>query len=921
MERKQGLWEHEQNRHRVKHPTYKSISSLLRPAHRFLRLIVTFALFVAGASRIGAQNVSGVAVDPQTGVVHSQKLLSGVPLGGVGTGKVEIMTDGSFAHATMMNNGDRPTGSLTGCFAAIWTRTGTQTAARVLGLNSAYGLPTVGRLNYDGLAPQAQLTYPDPALPFSLNLLAFSPLSPFVIKDSCYPAAAFVFRIKNTLPVPLEISIALSWEGLLGVGSDGRGGSFHDRYGVRAVAIPSAEGYFGMRFSNPAVNGLDDAARQRANASGEMVLMAYPARPQTTITTAGWNALAARPGWWEGFSKSGDVSGNVGEGREGQVHPAGVVAVRLTLKPNDYVELPFAVAWYAPHHWLSDGQDVGHFYQNVFDDATQAAQRLLDQWPSLYGLTEEWQERLTFSNLPRWLARRILNATAPLTADSVHTRDGRFTLTPGATALPDSLSTAGAVLNTGAQSNTRQQLAAHALLLSLFPELDARFLMQCAATETAYGTIPPLASYDLPTLLGPPAPDATPPALHATVSAPLTVPFMPANLMAAPIDSNSAYVLEAAQYTLWTGDLRLLKSIFPAVRSALTVLMSSRGGKALPGFAASTPPHPGSLTLYLAALKAGARLGDIMGDTQLSGACREASHGGVAGLEADYWNGECYGASRQEAGAHSVCDADQLFGQWAASQLNPDALLPQIHLNQALRKLQSEASNGERQGTGSQLAWEPLAITLGIAALTLQRPDQAEDAVMLLRRLNDRRNNVARAPWLTPQRLSGSEGAGSDAPTSDLGDAADWNLLYTLEGFDYDAVAGQMTLRPNLPGTWRTYDGPIFAPTFWGRLEYKPTAHGGLLNLSIDRLLAIGSITTSKRTKFVRSELVLRSLKVPGPPPRPDEALSPPRSAYVSVGVLPIGCKTESDAAGNLTLTFDTPLALTAGDRLQVDVH
>jgi non-lysosomal glucosylceramidase len=926
LKQKQGSLAQKPNSSAVK--TWISFEQLCiaRPVKWLLRLVPPLVLIIAVPAWLGAQSAITPVIDPKTGVVHSSTLLSGMPLGGIGTGKVEILTDGSFAHATIMNNQDRPTGPLPGCFAAIWTRAGTQTSARVLALNSPYGLPTVTRLDFDGLAPQAQLTYPDPALPFAVNLLAFSPLTPFVIKDSGYPAAALVFRLKNTLPVPVEVSVVISWEGLLGVGSDGRGGPFHDRNGVQVATIPSAEGYFGLRFSSPPLPASsDNADRQHANAGGEMVLMAYPSRPQTTVTTAGWNALDAKPGWWEQFSKSGDVSGGVGTGQEGRVHPAAALAVRLMLKPNDYVELPFAVAWYAPHHWLPDSmgrftQDVGHFYQNLYDDADQAARRLLDQWPSLYALTEEWQKRLTYSNLPRWLARRFVNTVAPLTADSVYTRDGRFALAPGVAALPEGVPPGAPDPNFVAQSDTRQHLAVCALLLSLFPQLQAQFLMQCATTEVACGAMPPLTSNDLSAVLGPPVPDPTSPAGGPVVSAPRIAPIIPPDLMAAPIDSNSAYVLEAAQYALWTGDLTLLQSIFPAVRGALAALLQARDGKALPTFAGLPTPRPGSITLYLAALKAGQRLAELLNDTQLATDCRTAAARGIDGLEKDYWNGDCYGTPKQDAGTHPLCDVDQLLGEWATDQLGLEPLLPTAHVTKTLASLQAQANiTAEPDGT-TLPAWEPLANTLGVVALTLRQPMQAEAGIALLHRLDDRRNNRIRTPWITPQRLPES-GATSSALASDLGGTADWNLLYTLEGFAYDAVAGRMTLLPNLPGTWRTYSAPVFAPTFWANLEYKPTAHGGLINFRLDRLLSVGTEETSKHRKFVRAELTLRSLRVPGPPTLPAGTADTPRTAYVSVGLRPIGFRTETDAAGNLTLTFDTPLALVAGDRLQIDVH
>jgi uncharacterized protein (DUF608 family) len=867
------------------------------------------------------------AVDPQTGVVHSRRLLSGVPLGGIGAGKVEILTDGSFAHATVMNNWDRPTDRLPGSFAAIRIRTNTQTTACVLALSSAYGLPVVSNLDFDGLFPQARVTFPDRTLPISVSLLAFSPLVPSFINNSAYPAAAFIFRLKNTLPVPVEVSVALSWEGLTGVGSDGEGHAITDRSGVQAVAIPSADGYFGVRFQAPPAGAERGAEVQQdhrgvtgVNGRGEMALLAYPPHP-AVVTTAGWNALDARPGWWDGYSKSGDVSGEVGPGREGTIHPAGVVSARLTLRPNDTVDLPYAVAWYAPHHWLANGQDVGHYYQNLYDDAPQAARLLLDEWPALYALTEEWQKRLTFSNLPRWMARRLINSVAPLTADSVLTRDGRFALTPGVTALPEGVTPAPPDRNAEAEAATREHLAANALLLSFFPQLDAQMLRQCAADVAAYGVAPPLAGQDPGVLLGSPTQEVTFPTFEALV-APSFTPVSSEDLMAAPLDSSSAYVLETAQYAFWTGDLDFVRQMLPSVHTALATLLQCRDSRGIPVFTAVPTPRPGSVTLYLAALRAGQRLAEMADERQLAADWGTAAERAGESLETDYWNGQCYGQPKQTEAARSVCDADQLLGQWMAYQLDLGALLPRERLATALRSLEARAAIGEQRAGVPLPDWDPLAATLGIEILAIRR-DQAEAGVTLMHRLEDRRNEIARAPWLSPQRLPDTGATNAAALTSDLGSTADWNLIYAIEGFAYDAANGRMTLRPNLPGTWRTYSGPLFAPTFWGNLEYKPTAHGGLLNLRIDCLFPLdgGRATRQSLFSFVTPALTLRSLRVPGPPLSAGGQPETPRTAYVSVGLRPRGCRTESDAAGNLTLTFDTPLSLSAGDRLQVDIH
>jgi hypothetical protein len=318
-------------------------------------------------------------------------------------------------------------------------------------------------------------------------------------------------------------------------------------------------------------------------------------------------------------------------------------------------------------------------------------------------------------------------------------------------------------------------------------------------------------------------------------------------------------------------------------------------------------------------MKAGERLAELAEDPGLAAACRDAATRGAQGMEQKYWNGQFYG---ERETAQAVCEPDQLLGQWIAYQLDLGPLLPADHLANALVSVQARCGIGEKKGIVPLTEWDPLTISLGVVGLSL-RTDQAEAGIALLHRQDERLNTTVHTPWLFPHHMPGNAPAPTTVIDSDLGSGADWNLLYALEGFGYNATSGRMTLRPNLPGTWRTYSGPIFAPTFQGNLEYKPTAHGGLLNLRIDRLISVGGQNEgiAKRPVFVRPSLVLRSLQVPGaqlPAPRQP---GHDRIAYVSVGRRPIGCRTESDASGQMTLTFDTEPHLNAGDRLQVDVH
>lgn len=971
------------------------------------------------SARIALQSaVLPISVDPISGVVHSQRLAAGLPLGGIGTGSYELMTDGTLSHATITGNMDMPTGDLPGCFAAIWTRAGGRTDARVLALKNAYGLPTTARLDFDGLFPQALLAYNDAALPFPITMRAFSPIVPFSVSDSSYPALIFVVRLQNRLPIPAEVSIALSWESSLGVGGTRATGAFHDRTGTTATTIPSGEGFFGMKFTGApsTAEAVTDADRVRDNANGEITLLSLPPRPQAIVTTSAWNALDSKPDWWADFASEGRIPERRNaqgaeeplRGREGKTHPAGVVAVSLTLKPNDIIEIPFAVSWYQPHHYLSSGEDAGHYYQRVFSSANSTGRRLLEDWRSLLGLTEEWQQRLTYSNLPRWMVRRFIASTVPLTTSTVHTRDGRFALIgtvgpplsphlvllsspkqksissipPTALPLPADERTntppASATERETVSIATRHHLAASAMLLTLFPQLAAQELAQFSVPLSVGGYALPPGSPDTALSLGPPVPEKpVTPLLAGLLDKKSAKPIAPETQLQLPAafpgtanrtEDTAVYLLEMTQYTLWTGNTDFLTAHLPAVRNALIALREAANMDGLPTedredaktVRGAVLPSASGVTLYAAALHAGSKLAEIAGDKALAADCERAALRTETAFETQYWNGAYYaehGTARTAGsiakpdadGSNSdVCAADQLLGLWIGNQLDRPTSLPATHLTSTLHSLRTRNDAKEKfpyapplRTTNDTLlpAMDADLVSLsssilGDAVVSIWL-DEPEAGTALLQRLDGIRANLLRSPWQAPDRFRlDSAGTVEPASVAGLNAAADWNLLYALEGFAYDGTTQRLTIAPNIPGTWRSLTTPIFAPTFWGRLEFTPTAHGSLTNFRLDRMIGLQSTVSSADRpagqsskpagrKRSQSELTLASIRVLGPSLRVGEKNTPglKYEAHVSRGTRALGARTVFDALGNATITFDTPVVLTAGDRLEIDIH
>jgi len=528
------------------------------------------------------------------GTVRSQRLNSGVPFGGIGCGSFQLLTDGTISRATINNNWAKPTGDLNGCFAAVWTNAGGRIVTRSLTLKSPYGLPPVAGVDYLGLFPQAFVQFPDTTLPVSVSLRAFSPLVPQDLMSSTVPAALFVFTIRNEARAPVDASIAFSWENFIGVGGSAAKGAFADRTGNTVAPLPPVEGTFGVRMAGPSRPPTDPANRLYYNAQGNYALMAQPTSADTVVTTGGWNALDKAPGWWARFERDGTVEGSIAAGREGAVHPAGVVALKVSLKANESREIPFAVAWFTPRLYTLDGAEYGHFYQKVFADAPAVARYVLQNRLAFAALTDEWQRRLLRSTLPPWLVQRLINDASILATNTVYTRDSGLAGTQAGPSLFAVLAQPGVDENLGAMDS---RLYAHALLAALFPRQDVRELEQFAAIQTPAGAIP---RFDC--------------RLDAGIA---TGPAGGSSAGAGAVGSSASFAYQVAQYFAWTGDRRFLDRFYPVAKHALEFAASRTLSLAV-----SDEPTAQERALLRGAIAGGEQLAIAVDDRRFADQCR-----------------------------------------------------------------------------------------------------------------------------------------------------------------------------------------------------------------------------------------------------------------------------------------------------------
>lgn len=303
--------------------------------------------------------------EAETGKIHNTRWTSGVSLGGIGCGKIELLTDGAFGNFTINNNWDRRTGMVKGTFFAIRTDNGRTRAARILRLplekavpeaevekkhRRLLGLPAdteyiniqhIQHTEYFGAFPFARMKFLDENLPVEVELLAWSPLIPHNLKDSSLPVALFRFALINTTEEPVEVTLLFSWQNILGWGGDG---SVHwESYEGDVQFIKNTSSLTGLQFITE-----QRYSSQRQNVVGEYYL-GTPGQVDGEVEYCEmWDAGGNEISWWREFVNSGRIPRKVEQSRGEEFKPAAAITVRNRLTPYEKKEVYFVVSWFVP---------------------------------------------------------------------------------------------------------------------------------------------------------------------------------------------------------------------------------------------------------------------------------------------------------------------------------------------------------------------------------------------------------------------------------------------------------------------------------------------------------------------------------------------------------------------------------------------
>jgi len=786
---------------------------------------------------------------------------TGVPLGGIGAGKIEFCPSGKFTHITAHNNWDAPicTGAgpttvptytpegVEGSFFAIWTA---RKGARALKLTSyaPFATLTEDDIIYCGRFPRAWVRYANVGC--ELELEAFSPLHLHSdggdhYRDSSLPIALFTFTVRNPGQEPLPISLAFSWEGMIGHGG------YVSPFEARILypnpefgrVVPREDGiYPGLWFADPCTD-------TDPRVHGTYSLMCRADAEATVTYLAGWNTHRNLNGitpfkLWQDFAEDGRFDNLCGDGR------AGVLAVSLTLPPGAEEKVTFALAWFFPHLVGSapGNCDHGHAYANWFSDSWDVATYGLDNLESLYQGTVVWQEALERSNLPPWLVEKLCNDLFPLFSNTWYDARYRCSVNESPTSMR------------GCAGTIDQRAASNSVYTMCFPELSKAELtlfaeQQIKATDPfRYGLHWNCETGRCDLML-----DREGAIRHDVGwdhleggrfgSGPnwLTLHWP---------DLATVFVLQNYEYLAWTGDREYLSYIYPKIKRALAfeerLDQNGDGIADLWGPGCCTYdnihfPYYGAssfvATLHLAALRAGERLAELQGDEAFAQRCRDIFARVRDTVENVLWDEErgyylswldetaenWADGPRPHPDRSENCMVAQLAGQWFANLLHLGDLLPAEHMRRALRYIAEKnvglvkgcPANEVTPADGPSFSWPYYVETYALANMIYQ--GDVEAAVEGFRRIYHAMYEVDGSPWNATLVWEGEDNTERGWGRWYMTQPASWFILPALAGFALDLLRGEMVLAPNpIPEDStirRLHQLPLFMPRFWATVD------------------------------------------------------------------------------------------------------
>lgn len=677
--------------------------------HTF-RKPIFYALFLFISTVSCAQSAKAPLIETYT---SSSRVRSGIALGGIGTGSIELRKDGNFYNWSIFNNYPHgsgpvfelpvlPKSSLEQSYLFFLVRyqvEGQSPKLKLLQLNNSlqegglegviYYYPWmsgVDKIRYTARFPFTNLVFSDPDMPFDVEMEAFSPFIPHDVKNSSLPGAYFNFKVKSKTDQKVDVMLLGTLRNLVG----------YD-YLEKAFESKLIDDKKGFKFFVQSVSGMDESK----STFGQMGLGVIGGDEVSYYL--GWehkhpyyekllveNKLANIDDTHNRNFKieEGKNIGRLGT-EDNDQRCFSSIAVSHQLVGKTGFSTTFFMNWNFPNNYgavnlssnyslenrqkqdyftnLKLTKKIGHYYENSFPDIESVAAYYAGNASDLSKRSHQFTDDMYSSDLDQFVLDQVNSHLNTFITSSTITKSGQFAIREGITSSK----------SWGPNGTMDVGLYGSPMIIALFPDLQKSMLREHSQLQTKEGEVNHGLGNDL---------DFN---QNGTWGVFERVDLVP------------DYIQMVLRDYLWTNDKEYILEMWPTIKKGIDYILTKRDkdGDQMPdmnGIMCSYDNFPMyGLASYIqsqwiAALTMASEVAVDMGDIKLAKKYKDIAIKGSLLMEKKLWNGSYYNLSNDYLGTKGVddgCLTDQLIGQWVAHGVGLGHIFKKEHVSKSLQSI------------------------------------------------------------------------------------------------------------------------------------------------------------------------------------------------------------------------------------------
>jgi len=763
----------------------------------------------------------------------SAQASNGVPLGGLGTGYIELGSDGIFRNITINNN--RTNASKIpiwdNSFLALRCFDGTNTTTRLLrtsipesleAIAPAYSALSKNEVSWHGLYPTSNFQLKPNVCPIECQYQGLAPVVPYDTEASTLPLVMFNFSITNTSQKKQQVSTLLNWENVRGCIA---GETVENRGYTHPISLTDEDQSLHAhddlaRAESSYPIGMSFALREpcETNPEGNYALVVNR-REDEQVSFMNWDPTieADQLDFWNTFEQKGRLPSTLS-------HETGKNCAALCnvteLQPGESRSINFVLAWHCPAFTLK-GVFLGNNYTLEFADSLEVAEYGLKHGEYFKKAVSNWQKRFTQSSLPAWYSRMLINSSHVLTSNSILSLNGEFSLmeTP-----EDPL-----------YGMTDRAFYSSIGPLLFFPQYADRELMQLSDTEKTETPGRVFRHLGKDTIREPGHGEGN----------------------AIQIDINAKFILMVYRNFHMTGKLANLITIYPRLKKIIEYSLSlDKDGDCIPDAEGDATTFRGwamyGLTsytgsLWIAAMVAYADLTRQLKNEEEARKYEDMAKHALQHMEKRLWNNQnnyynlyhSMKPSKSHPASDTSCHSGQLVGPWAAEFLKLGGWFPHQRTYAALRSIE-QFNNREFGFTkGAKPDRTPCTNPPSVNSETqAEKSWPSFEAVYVacnhiyygnLNRGMEILHRIYKNVYIDHQRAFNHPLSWDPVTNQAVGWKHDhhmtsmsiWHSLFALQGFLFSIPRKTISIAPRMPQGVTNLRYPLFTPISFGWLNFE----------------------------------------------------------------------------------------------------